>query len=354
MAARDRLEVQKLALEVRQLRHANSPLGIAATLIIPVFVSTVTAFVAMLGIAISLYTLQQQRSIQFSQERNKALQVALDMATDPKENADRQISGVYQLEAFWNDPADEQVVGATLAALLVVPQSSEAPRVRCAAAQSVSAAFSDPGTDEAERHRIARLLFGAPDGSLGLVSQENWLLTQRAGARRTPNDSRLATVDCDSPVDATREAIRKSWAYLQGANLNGNDLSYAQLYEADLHGALLLHARLIATNLKCANLNNVSMQGFRRSDRPILWLATVANEPDSKSFVADAIANHAISITNDQWRAWETAHFSGYTLKRLMGSRFPRWVDPSSVAKKCHVAGDAAWLSSQEGEDYKQ
>jgi hypothetical protein len=114
-AARAQLEIEKLELEVSKLRREGTLFSRIATLVLPMFVASVTAFVAILGIGISAWTLRQQRAFQETDSHSKALQAALDLATDQRGQADRRISGINQLRPFWGNEADEQASPRRLA-----------------------------------------------------------------------------------------------------------------------------------------------------------------------------------------------------------------------------------------------
>jgi Pentapeptide repeats (8 copies) len=287
-AAKTQFELEKLELEVAKLRREASLSGRIAALVLPMFVSTVTAFVAILGIGISVWTLAQQRTSQETDSHNKALQTALDMATDNKGQADRRISGINQLRRFWANQADEQVVAATLSAILILPDSVvDAAPARCAAAEAIGAAYgingAGTGVDRARADRIAQLLYGNSEGNWGLVSHENYLLRRALDRDSNPtrvadirkNDSLAVNLACDTPLGATREAIRKNWEYLRGVNLQYTDLSYALLYEADLSGALLMGAYLSNTMFRCANLSGADLMQYDIGNSPDLYLANV-------------------------------------------------------------------------------
>jgi hypothetical protein len=71
------LEIEKLRLETDKLRHEGTGFGRLAALILPASQSSITAFVAILGVVISIWSLYQQRISQDKQNHDRALQIAV-------------------------------------------------------------------------------------------------------------------------------------------------------------------------------------------------------------------------------------------------------------------------------------
>jgi hypothetical protein len=257
-----------------------------------------------------------------------SLQRSLDMATDGKGGVDRRIAGTIQLVPFWHDRNSEYVLGATLAAILVLPQSVEnAQTARYAAVEAIVASLQHYTANEKRRderdskhdERVARLLYGTATGERGLITQQNWLIaeTERSLHKWMPGDSFKATVACETPLAATREAIRQNWGFLREANLQGLDLSFTQMYEADMANASLNGSRVVRTNLRCANLSDVSFGGFADSDKPYVKFANVLQtRPRSDAarlsapFIKYAVHNEAINISDADWHTWSKNGFS--------------------------------------------
>jgi Pentapeptide repeats (8 copies) len=322
------LEIDKLRLETDKLRREGTGFGRLAALILPASQSSITAFVAILGVVISIWSLYQQRTSQDKQNHDRALQIALEMATDNKGQADRRISGIYQLQRFWINQEDEAVAAATLSALAVLPDEQDAS-VRCAAAEAIGAAVTqdDLKANDARVARVTRLLFGdATDGSLGLVSHANYLLRQTLdkGTHRKEfdsQDSKTATWGCMTPLAATREAIRKSWRNLRSTNLAYTDLSYDEFYEADLANANLNGAILNNTNLRCANLFKTNIQStFNRGSD--LFLANINNTISGINIPDKLSLDKSLSLSDDDWRQWRDKKFDGEVLMQWRANTY--------------------------------
>ena len=277
MPTKEDLEIEKLGLEIRQLRRDLTRMGRLGSLVLPSLVSVATAFGAFASILISVYTLNRQSVVQDEQRKllaeetdNKLLQEALSMATDGKAQSDRRISGIYQLGPLeLADPRRELVVANTLAALVALPDKDgvDASPVRCAAAAAIGLTFEPSATitnGQSQRKHIAQLLYGTAgtgdqSGSLGLITRQNNVLRRKQGWQPVKEDFNDKTIGCETPLVATREAIRRGYAYLASANFKNNDLSYTRLYAADLQGAELTGAQLVG-NLRCANLLNANLK----------------------------------------------------------------------------------------------
>ena len=340
------LEDEKLRLEIAKLKQDRTPTGRFSSTTLPTLVSVTTAIVAVAGITISLYTLYIQGTQQAKDNHDKLLQQALSMATEGNAQNDRRISGIYQLGSFWDNPGDELVLAATLTALVISDQKdADVSSVRCAAAAVIGAALEPSATNktkEPERAHIARLLYGPAGigdklGSLGLLTRQNNILRRKQDWSPIKNDSNTKTLDCETPLAATREAIRKGYAYLASTNFHDNDLSYTRLYQADLQGAELIGAQLIGTNLRCANLldanmeravlnkfeddkSDVAMTDTRLANVDKAKLAKMhADASPKEGSSLDTLFTHTISLSPDDWREWQKGDFTISVLKRLLG-----------------------------------
>jgi hypothetical protein len=123
-SAKERLENEKLRLEIAKLRGDVTPRGRFASIILPTLVSTLTAVVAVTGIAISIYMLHTHKANNSARTPTTSCCSKLfRWLPDAGAASDRRISGIYQLGRFWGeperDPADELIVAATLTALVV-------------------------------------------------------------------------------------------------------------------------------------------------------------------------------------------------------------------------------------------
>jgi hypothetical protein len=331
MASETELQDEKLDLEIAKLRREGTLTG----RLLP----SSTAIAAIAGIVISIYTLIQQGTQQTNDAKTKSLQQALSMATNSQGQSDRRISGIYQLASFWADPADELVVATTLAALVVLPdpKDGDASSVRCAAAAAIGTALEltpSNKTTKPQRESIARLLYGTAGeghsfGSLGLLTRQNNILRRKQHWDPIPEDSSDKTIGCETQLAATREAIRKGYAYLGSANFSDNDLSYTRLYAADLHGAELSGAQLVGTNLRCANLIAANMNvdtkinKFEDDKDDAAMTDTRLANVDKASLAKFGEHNpfaHTITLSSDDWHTWEKDQFTISTLRQLLGT----------------------------------
>jgi Pentapeptide repeats (8 copies) len=322
MASKTELEVEKLKLEVENLQRDKTLMGRLGSI-----APATTAVVAVAGIAVSVFALAFQGVQQAHDAHDKLLQQALSMATDSKGESDRRISGIYQLGNFWDKPEDELVLATTLAALVVLPDQKDEDEssVRCAAAAVIGEAL-DPSptnkTKESERPRIAKLLYGTSSlahelGSLGLITRQNNILRRTPGRQSIPDDFNEwdKTLLCKTQLAATREAIRKGYAYF--------DLSYTRLYAADLQGAELIGAQLVGTSLRCANLLNAQMDDTTKINK-------FEDDKNEGSMTDTRLANvdkgkvgqftRAINLSEEDWREWQKDHFTISKLQRLLGT----------------------------------
>jgi Pentapeptide repeats (8 copies) len=253
---------------------------------------------------------------------NKNLQEALAMATDTNKSGDaRRISGIYQLQQFWEYEKYEPVVAATLSALLIQPEPSN-PDVRCAAAEVIGGAYTDKNSQSERATRIAHLLYGYADGTWGLVSSENYLLRQKnkdAANEFYKTDQKLV---CTTPMIATREAVRKNWENLRETNLQYLNLTSARLYQADLHGANLENTYLDAANLRCANLSNAILKGATIDNDTDIFLTNISGV-DNPTLFAQATT---VQLSDAEWQFWKKFDFSVTVLRQLSHS-LPSGID---------------------------
>jgi Pentapeptide repeats (9 copies) len=220
------------------------------------------------------------------------------------------VAGVWQLNEFWGTDEDQKLVASVLAAELTLPDDYRL--VRCAAAEVIGNAESAVAKKEnpdKERQTLVRILYGNKDGEIGLVEHQHLLLratyfgpTDAWGYSNTPDPK--ASNNCATALDASREAIRLSWAYLHEVNLNGTDLSQIQLYEADLAGASLRSAYLNHANFKCANLSHADFEGAHWDTADFSFANVTGSKPDK--FRDYARAHGALPDTTDadcvKWR----------------------------------------------------
>jgi hypothetical protein len=339
-----RPEEEKLRLEIEKLQRENAKLdregrwsARAAAVIVP----QITAIVAILGVVLSLYTLREQGRARTEEANEKAFQQALTMATDPAAGSDRRISGIYQLRRFWSSDREAEIVAATIASLLLLPDTvPRAASVRCAAADAVNGAYDK--TMAASRNLdVPRLLYGKADtGALGLISYQNYLLRQRMTPEQTQAEEASDTNrECATPMAATREAIRKGWPDLRNTNLQSTDLDGALLYQADLHGANLSFASLNRTSFRCANLSDAHLEELSFYHPPDVLLANVdakkitraraISRDDNREFSPrdDAflkqLEDGAIELSDSDWQKWKASGFDGKLLKELLHGTLP-------------------------------
>jgi hypothetical protein len=303
------LEIKKLRAEISKLHLEAGPLGLT-TAIVPSLVSVLTAVVAITGVALSVFSLYEQRRAKSDESHDRAFTLALDMATNDKGMVDRRISGIYQLRRFWSFREDEAVVGATLTSLLQLPDSPNAAAARCAAAEVIGAATDS--NDAGAVSRRAHLLFGnAQTGALGLVSYANFLISHQEFHATTAGRTEPGTafdgaeeLSCATPLFATREAIRKNWRYLRNTNLQSTDLRSTHLYASDLAGANLSGADLRGADLRCANLANSILDNTRFDGADMRF----ANLPSRYIVTSDS---DAIAISDQDWQTWKSHQFAG-------------------------------------------
>lgn len=320
-----------------------------------IVVSIITAIAAITGIVISVWTQIVAENIAAQAAHSQSLQLALSMATDGTNGPDRRISGVYQLEQFWRRTStddisqitsDQNIVGSTLNALLLSEDRAGANDVRCAAAEAIGSAyqrivgkFEKP--DDPRYIKVREFLFGTNDAEVGgLVSRSNVLhrlrdskLSDRnipaATDLRSPTETAEVgfqkTITCSTEIDATKEAIRKSWNDLRSTNLQSTDLSYSYLYEADLHRSNLVQADLRGADLHCANLSDVIVSQTDLTDADLYFTNLHGVNSADLMGVSEPVLQTAIDISDEQWIEWKRDGFRLSKLKELMGDSYPKW-----------------------------
>jgi hypothetical protein len=262
-------EQQKLSLEIQQLKDQLSPLGKVLSYIWPILSSILTVGVSFLAVYISVRTANNQSIFQENQQHDQTLSKAVELATDSSGFADRRIAGIWELNTFWDGKKDDTILASVLSAELTL--GDERRFARCAAAEVVGNAiktsvFSDGSQDVDTAKKRVHLLYGSRSGDIGIVIQQHLMLRQNISSELDQHGcfkvvDPAASNSCTTSLDATREAIRKNWAYLRDGNFNCTDLSKIQLYEADLAGASLRGAALPNANFRCANLYRADMTG---------------------------------------------------------------------------------------------
>jgi hypothetical protein len=240
---------------------------------------------------------QQLNQYNVQNDFNQTVQAA----TDKNQSIERRITAVIALGRFWNRPTYEKELGRDLSVLVAARGSEDRP-LRCMAASVIGEAISGfaqmhGGADEGRSKRISQLLYGSrTNWSIGFVTKSNYDL-------RIGQSSILASNDCLSELDATREAIRKNWEYLRGVNLNDTDLRNIQLYSADLEGASLMRTEVKDANFECANLQGTT---FEQSNWTAIKKINSANVRDAipMEFRKWAISREAKDMGELEWASW--------------------------------------------------
>ena len=130
----------------------------------------------------------------------------------------------------------------------------------------------------------------------------------------------LGTWACNSPLDATKEAIRNNWRYLQNVNLQESDLQMTPLYEADLGHATLKGAHLEGASLRCANLAEADLNSIKFNDRTDLRLVNLkgAIVDDSLKQMISGEKIATLSLDDKDWHTWAVSGFSGKILREFV------------------------------------
>jgi uncharacterized protein YjbI with pentapeptide repeats len=172
---------------------------------------------------------------------------------------------------------------------------------RVAAAEVIGTAIKPEdirsAKDKERVKRIAELLYGShASWSVGTVSFQNSSLRSACPFKNN---------DCADQLEQTRQAIRKSWGFLEDANLSHTDLSGIQLYVADLEGASLDNALMHDANLTCSDLENThwdQAEEFKSivQHAPKMTYANVRGvQPES--FHKWALSEGAVDLSHDDW-----------------------------------------------------
>jgi hypothetical protein len=317
----DALRKIKLELDIANQRLLNvklkqdvSPFG----RLVPLAAPSISTLAAVAAIIISVWTQHNQNVYQNRNDQPKLLGAALE-SVGAQASVSRQLSGVYQLTALWHIREDEEIVAATLTGILSTDGDTNRD-LRCAAADAIGQAITDAdlrANDVDRTRRITRMLFGyGDDGRWGLVAHQNFLLRQTIHS--SPEGS-LGTYACGSPLDATKEAIRKSWRYLEHVNLQETDLRRTPFYEADLGKAMMKGALLEGASFRCANLFKADLRSIHIDPNTDLRLVNVKGAVSGDSVRTFAKANKVVivDLDDDQWHDWSSSGFSGSKLLSL-------------------------------------
>jgi hypothetical protein len=295
---------EKLRLEIRKLRQETSRWTRISSVFWPIAASL---FTAVLGYATWRGTQLETRRENVQKER-EFMSSALKDATDSHSGIVRQIAGLWQVNAFWTeaDQDTQDVIAATLAGIL---GSSADPQIRCVAAEVIGNAITEPdgfvGHSGSERAaHLAHILYGHRRGTIGVVVFQN--LQAKAKFASSPTEHCYGDTDA-TPLDATKEAIRKNWEYLREVNLANTDLEDTWLYSADLDGALLANARLARIDLRCANLAHTDFSGsdLTGADFFLAHLDHTAPEALTNALPVSKLFNG----TEEEWNKWRDNNF---------------------------------------------
>jgi hypothetical protein len=295
----------KNELEIKKLKQDTGYLARFSSVFWPIVASVFTV-----GLGVVTWRSGQEAAQREDQQKERQfVSSALKDATDSQSGVVRQIAGMWQLNALWTeaDEGTQSVMAATLASIL---SSSQVSEVRCIAAEVIGNAITEPssfvGHSGAKRAAfLAHFLYGHKSGTIGVVVFQN---LQTATEKNTSQPVKRCYGDEEaSPLDATKEAIRKNWEYLRDVNLANTNLEDTWLYGADLSGALLQNAHLRNINLRCANVTNADFTGSDLKDADLFLAridgvnpATLANSlPPSKLF-------HG---TEGEWMQWRDNKF---------------------------------------------
>jgi len=301
---------KKRNLEVDDLKNRVGFWGRFSTVLWPVIGSLLTIVLSVLTYRIShqqTKLAKQMDNIEIANKDRETLDRALSAATDNSNSVDRRIAGIWELAGFWSNQQDEKVVASVLSAELILPEDRYR-FARCAAAEALGDAIQGKssyrgGADENRSKRIAKQLYGATDGTLGLVTTANIFL------RRSSTNRKEDTAEhCLTPLAATKEAIRKNWEYLRATNLNVVDLSQTELYAADLAGSMLNDTHLEKAIFRCANLFGTSLSGAHYEGADFR-LANVSKVTPGD--IQDDLIKHygAIELSDEAWQQWRHNHF---------------------------------------------
>jgi hypothetical protein len=110
-----------------------------------------------------------------------------------------------------------------------------------------------------------------------------------------------------TPLDATKEAIRKNWEYLRDVNLTNTNLEDTWLYSADLDGALLINAHLARIDLRCANLADADFTGSDLTGADFLLARFDHTAPEA--LMKSLSASKLFSGPEEDWIKWRDNNF---------------------------------------------
>jgi hypothetical protein len=233
----------------------SAPLKRTAT-IVGLSSATIALVSTAVALVFSIWTFHRQ----LNEEATKAFNDSLAEATDNSKGPDYRIAGIWQLSRYWATD-NAEMVAHTLSAILVTPDKpNDNQPVREAAAEVIGRAIIRQGDGLSENaDKLSLLLYGnGITGEWGTVTNVHRELLERNLTRSQ------ADLDKDQvyqeQLQATREAIRKNWEYLENANFRRADLRGILLYEADLKGANLQESDLRFANLRLSKLSGASVR----------------------------------------------------------------------------------------------
>jgi hypothetical protein len=225
------LEKQKLRLEISELGSKTDTVGRLSAKYWAVIAALLTFYIGFV-----------QNHMNQKNNEHQLVNSAVQAATDI-ENSQRQIAGIWALDEFLKEDyeAYETTITSTLAADLL----DNDKRVHCEAAEVLGEAITGPDgfygrQAEARSKRLARSLYGdAKDGSVGIVTRLNSVLRAEAEKRAEKAEPVADEISaetyspppvrfCETPLDATKEAIRRNWEYLRSVNLDRTELARAK------------------------------------------------------------------------------------------------------------------------------
>ena len=295
---KERLELENLRLEHRKLESETGHLGQFGRSVWPMLASGVTVVIAIGALFLALQTWKSNQKqvndleiARQAQQEEQALQTALQLATATDSTAARRVSGLWLLGRFW-DPSKkgrfDTVLANGLSSILVADPS---PVVRMAAADVIGQAITREADDAVKRRRC-KLLYGSKNGWVpGVVVAQQWMLL------RSP-----PSADRNEMLEATRQAIRQNWEYLEDAQLFGVDLQGVQLHDANLKGAVLAQANLRQANLRGANLEGASLKDADLHCANVKGIRGIPSEP--ANFLEWAKLQGAVEMEDWQHQKW--------------------------------------------------
>jgi hypothetical protein len=280
------LEIAKLDLEGAKLRHETGFIGRAS-------IRSGLASMVILAIGATLGWLDGFRE-RNRLEEHRLLQEALQAATDKQATPARRVAGIWSLSQMWASRKYDGLLASSLAAILVTDDDHF---VRIAAADVIGLGISEETPIDLKRSRV-KLLYGSTDGySMGTVTAHN-IEFQRMIA----NPGRKPESDDSDRLQATREAIRRNWEYLEYSHLADLDLQWAQLYRADLRHAFLGRSNLTGADLFGAKLDDAT---FTLATMKFANIKDVEGAPEG--FVGWALDFRAVEMSQEDHRNWVKA-----------------------------------------------